>query len=747
MTRGTWVAVFCSAGAIAAACGSNPSVTSSPGTPGAGAGNSTSGGDGGSGALANGSSTAATGNIVFNVPDGGPDNTQVEATALAFDPPSVTLTLSDAGAVKTASYVLKVTLKDGSTRSVAAESLEFDRPDIAAFVLGPPAVLTASGSVAGNGELHAVFGGLEAKAELIVNIVETKVIGTLPKPALDGLNAADLPADPALKTLLYPYDKTVFPLGLASPLIMFAAPNPTGDLYRVHLEQKGYAYDLYAAVAAPAQVRVPQDAWDRVTASNTGDELKLTVYRWDTAKAKAYTAVTESFTVAPESLRGAIYYWTASDSPEKGPIGSINRVYPGAGAKPEVLNEGRCMGCHSVSADGSTLVATIQDASAPSVAPYKNFTGLRAWASFALPESAGSQATLTKQTTKSGANSALTPNGKYVVFGGRSGYNGTLTPDPWIPGSKYLSLATTASGDVIVDSGLDDLVLGSTSNAVMMPAFSADGTKLALVEASGDPYDNVLPTPSVRIVTVDFDQATAKFDAASLHEVVKASALPINNDQLGYPAFSPDGKYVAYHTGKYSTGCHPGDCVDATVDSGELWVSATAGGDPIRMANVDDPPLTADHNTQREPTFCPINRGGYSWMVFTSMRDWGNALTGPVKNAKRRLWVAAVDKKLGTVDPSHPAFYVEGQGDMTPNMRGFWALAKCIETPKPPAKGPSCTANFECCSGFCVDGQCADKSVLSCAGVGDACKAAGDCCNSGVTDCVSDTCQIPVVPK
>ncbi|HEY1535625.1 MAG TPA: hypothetical protein VGF76_16500, partial [Polyangiaceae bacterium] len=233
MKRGTWIALFCSAGAIAAACGSNPAVVNGgPHSIDNGGAAAVGGAGGDASAATNTGGSAATGNIITSE-GGDPTSGPIIATALAFDPPSVTLTLGPTGAVKTASYALKATIDGGVMRTVTADSLQFDRPDIASFALGPPAVLTATGTVAGTGTLHAVFGGLEAKADLIVNIEETSVNGTIAQGTLDALNAATLPADAGVTALLYPYDKTVFPLGLASPLMMWTAPNPTGDVYRV----------------------------------------------------------------------------------------------------------------------------------------------------------------------------------------------------------------------------------------------------------------------------------------------------------------------------------------------------------------------------------------------------------------------------------------------------------------------------------------------------------------------------------
>ena len=130
-------------------------------------------------------------------------------SSLVFDPEVVTLVLDSPTANKVASYKLTATLRDGTVQTVAAESVEIDRPDLAAIAAGPPVVLTATGTVAGTGVVHAVWGGVEATAKLIVKIVETEAVGTVPQAARDALAKDGLAKDPTLTTLLYPYDGTV----------------------------------------------------------------------------------------------------------------------------------------------------------------------------------------------------------------------------------------------------------------------------------------------------------------------------------------------------------------------------------------------------------------------------------------------------------------------------------------------------------------------------------------------------------
>jgi hypothetical protein len=634
----------------------------------------------------------------------------VQVDALVFDPPSATITV-DGVTAGTASFSLKAT-KGGNSFVVAPQSIQFDRPDLAKAQIGSPVVLTAPGQYAGTGTLHGVYGGKEATAKLTVNVALKEVGPGVDPQAVAALGGAGLPQDPSLTTLLYPYDQTVFPLGITTPLLMWNAPGAS-DAYRLHLEEQHYTYDGYFAVVAPGQLRVAQGTWDRITASNGGDALKATLARWDSAQKTAYTSATETWTISPASLRGAIYYWTTS----KG--GHMSRIRPGTGATPEVLNGGKCMGCHAVSADGSTLVAAVEGLSTAGSPAAPNQTedrrDGRPWLSFDLPN-----ATVRQTSNVFSGNVAVNPDGKYTVFG-----------------DQRLYLADTATGQVLT-SGLESVALDPGMKGLMTPAFAPDGKHLAAVEGAGNWYHNLV---GGKLVVLDFDEATKQF--TNLKGLAPASSFAAGQRAIAYPTFAPDSQWLAFHVADYATGCDAQGCDDNAKQIGSLWMQSTAGAGPVKLDKLNDgAPRATDHNLSLEPTFNPVERGGYFWVVFTSMRDWGNKITGISNNGKKRLWVGAIDKTVGAVDPSHPPFFLEGQEETTTNMRGFWALAACM----PSKGGGACQAGFECCSGFCDKGVCVDSGALACKGAGDACTADDDCCNAGAVQCIAGHCT-PVTPR
>ncbi len=668
--------------AVAAACGqADGSVfTSEPGAP---------YGDSGS---------------VGSFSDGGFGDASV--TSLEIVPPSATLVL-DGQTPQTQSFAIKAHLSNGNVVDVKAESLSFDRPDLATMAGVGPVSLTASGAYAGTGHLQAIVGNASATATLTVQVHVVQVgtgVSNNVVQALDGATAQN----PKLSSLLYPYDATVFPLGLSAPLVMWNAP-AANDAYKLHYEENGYVYDGYFLVAQPAEWRVDQKIWDHVTASNLGDPLKLAVSRFDGTN--AYQSAHESWTVVPASLRGAIYYWTTSGT------GHMSRVYPGTGSTPEVLDNGTCMGCHAVSADGSTLVATVDDLPSTDGLP---MTKKRAWESFDLPN-----ATNRVTSTLFGGNLAVNPDGKYTVFG-----------------NQTLHIADTSIGAEIPGTGLETVPLDPNMKGLMTPVFSPDGKHFAAIEGgavqtgTGTWYHDLT---GGKLVMLDFDENSVSF--SNLKSLAPASAFAASERALAYPTFTPDANWIAFHVGDYTTGCNATGCGDAATQVGEVWIQNVNGASPIKLTTLDTPPSPSDANLSFEPTFNPIERGNYFWVVFTSERDWGNRITGTPNNGKKRLWVAAIDKTTNGLDPSHPAFFLEGQEEATTNMRGFWALAACIPT----KGGGACQAGFECCSGFCDQGVCVDVSHYACKAVGDTCDTGADCCNSDEVGCVGGVCTVAPV--
>jgi hypothetical protein len=388
------------------------------------------------------------------------------------------------------------------------------------------------------------------------------------------------------------------------------------------------------------------------------------------------------------------------------------------GASAEVFASNGCIGCHSVSADGSHLIAQLVPG---------NGQG------YELVAGGGANPPATAAGPR-GAYGAMYPDGSaYLAMGGQIDVARSIMTQ----GQGAVDAATLydiATGAVIASKGIPA--------GALMPMFSPDGSLLVFNDyaiAKGD---------GLAFMKYDVKTHTAS-DYKMLMQDSEAS-------RPGWPFILPDNKAVIFlrtesmnfsgdsvGLGGGMTGGFGAMPATTTGPVSDLYIADLATSQVTLLARAagfntpDDAakdatylPFGADEvHRNYYPTVSPVAAGGYFWLFFDSYRHYGNL------GKHRQLWGAAIEIRGDgsyVSDVSHPAFYLPGQELATGNHRAFASLDPCKKD------GDKCSSGIDCCGGFCYlpdsdtefiepVGSC-NPPMNKCAKTDERCLSDSDCC-------------------
>ncbi len=579
-------------------------------------------------------------------------------------------------------------------------------------------------------------GATVSVAPVDADIVKSECPGPLAPSMVASLISAS--ANAATLKWLYPYDGTVFPGGLAGPVLQWSQTGTPDGVY-LHLHSNRFDFKGCYKGSDPPSLALDDMTWATAYAQSGGKSDPLTVELSTVSGGTASGAIKETWIFARGSLAGDVYYNTYDSKLVPGQTNQNGAVMRIENGKPEavlyttngVTPFGPCVSCHSLSANGSMLVA--QQHMYPGSDPLNGKGSM----SFDLTKTAklDPMAPLASDLKDDWGLSAVYPDGTLLLTSGEPG-DSTTTPifpgvagnNPAMIGPKAATMYNTSTGSVIPFTGL-------TTPYAMMPMFSTDGKSVVYTETPAADAGSGGHT----LIVMDFDLASKTFSnpRTIFHDDTK---FP------GWPFFTPDGKEVIFSLGNTNDFASELPPIGAIVYAAQLYVTDVASATTHRLDEASGydakgteylPFPGRDENLDFYPTVAPISAGGYFWAYFTSRRAYGNLYPGlNGQGAKdvgtKAIWVSAIDigAPAGT-DPSHPAFYLPGQELGSGNIRAFAVLAPCK------ADGSSCTSGVDCCGGSCTMGKCGVPN--SCAQTNDRCTPTVKCCNSG-DQCLGGYC-------
>jgi hypothetical protein len=553
-------------------------------------------------------------------------------TSITVMPADATVAV-DNGAATPITYTAIGKFADGHTETLTDASFALDANGESLGMLSGPS-FAALGSAAGTGKVTAVSGNQSGSTTVTVTVHQVNLGSMVPNDGATKFSGS-LAQGPLSPSLDYPLDGAVMPTSVKAPDVQWTATNAAGDLYRVKMVVGGATLEnIVSGDAVPTLDSLPSPK-DWATITNTAElsnqPVSVSVDHWNSAGG-AQAGPTVQVKLIPAEVRGAVYYWDLSEGKMQR-LDDMGRALaiPNPPANPSDTGN-HCVACHVVSRDGRYLAGEL-------------WGGGLSGAVFDLSKVMGNPApTMAPLNSYNSLFSTFNPDATRLMIN-----DGTS-----------LKIVDPNYGTALPTTGTP---LPSANAA--HPSWSPDGTVIAFINNTDGSWAVDYTTGNLSLIPVTgLDQ----FGAPTV--LVQSSTGDPSYKAPSWPSFTPDSQYVAYGAGTNSRGRSNG-----ITYPGALFLVNRAGGAPVRM----DAACSGALNCYL-PNVSPFDQGGYFWMVFYSLRDYGNATAGTKGTTRRQMWVTAIDKsKLGTGDASSVPYWLPDQDPKTDNMSAFWAVAPPLQ--------------------------------------------------------------------
>jgi hypothetical protein len=470
----------------------------------------------------------------------------------------------------------------------------------------------------------------------------------------------------------YPLDAAVMPENVPPPRIMWTPKDPMvapTDLYRVRLVRPHVTIEgvLLASAGFNYAWDVPADVWQELATTDVGSPIELRVAVRSGARAVESAPLT--FRTVNAVIAGNVYYW----SPPQARLFRVNVAQATTESFLPTPGTG-CIGCHTVGRDGTRLTGFLEQPG-ETLAAFDLTTDL----------TANPAPSLFKLGYPARRCGSYNPQNTRIVAGD-CGANVT---------SMTFSIIDTSTGRTKPE-------LDGQAGDGYDPEWTPDGTQIAFTSRANDlmvtdVYGDRFGTPRL------------------LHPAASSPDGTLD----WHPTWSPDSSWIAFQHGDCRRTAVALD--DKSAGHGALWLLSRGGGTPIKLDHALGPAPTAGGF---RPVFSPFNSGGYYWLLYTSLRPYGNATAGV--QGQKQIWVVAVKNQPGGGgDPSEVPYYLAGQDPQTA-LSPYWTAPSCRKN------GDGCEVGTQCCSGTCEPDMGSEAHCKpprgQCTTRGAVCGGSADCC-------------------